>query len=197
MIFWQELRLAEPARLKFPNRSTGVLRLHSQSAPLQSRDREYASLIMDGGNQVELDDCIDTSPNYEGPWVLVVSGEPQDHVLRFGGEVVYVVSSDAKIQRKTRTFRERRNAHFWRTTVVPLDDDSILIDYEVGALVVESTLEIRWHVEKALIDFFDRRDASSLIFLRDHEVPFAVDIASGAGVPEIRKFPTEERNYPY
>ncbi len=185
MISWQELRLAEPARLKFPNGSTGVLRLHRQSAPLQSRDREYASLIMDGGGQVELDDCVDTSPNYEEPWVLVLSGQPQDRVLLFGGEVIRVVSIDAKVQSQARTFRQRRNAQFWRTKVVPLDEESILIDYEVGALVVESTLEIRWQVEKALIDFFDRREGSSLIFLRDHEVPFAVDIASGSGVPEI------------
>ena len=70
-------------------------------------------------------------------------GQPQDRVLLFGGEVIYVVSSDTKIMGQTRTFRQRGNAQFWRTKVVPLDDESILIEYEVGALVVESTLEIR------------------------------------------------------
>lgn len=185
MISWEEARLAEPARLEFPNRITGVVRLHQQRMPLPSRDREYASLVIGGDGRVELDDCIDTSPNCDEPWVLVVAGQPQDRVLLFGGEVIYVVSSDAKVLGQTRTFRERRNGQFWRTKVVPLDDESILIEYEVGAFVVESMLEIRWHVEKALIDFFDRREGSSLIFLRDHEVPFSVDIASGSGVPEI------------
>lgn len=185
MISWEELRLAQPEMLKFPDRRTGVLHVRSQSMPLQSRPREYALLKMDRDTQVELDDCVDTSPNYEAPWVLVVSGQPQDRVLLFGGELIYVVSSDARIQSQTPAFRERRNAQFWRTKIVPLDNESILIDYERGALVVESTLEIRWHVEKALIDFFDHRDGTSLIFLRDHETPFSVDIATGSGVPEI------------
>lgn len=184
MISWEELRLAEPTRLEFPNGIRGVVALLQQRMPLKSCDREYASLVIDGDGQVELDDCIGTSPNCE-PWVLVVAGQPQDRVLLFGGEVIYVVSSDAKVLGQTRTFRERRNAQFWRTKIVPLDDESILIEYEVGAFVVESMLEIRWHVEKALIDFFDRREGSSLIFLRDHEAPFSVDIASGSGVPEI------------
>lgn len=185
MISWEELRLADRSRLKFPNGSTGALRLHRQSRPQQFRHREFVSLIMDGDGQVELDECADTSPNYEEPWVLVVLGQPEDRVLLFGGELIYVVSADGKIQSQIRTFRERRNGKFWRTKIVRLDDESILIEYEVGALLVESTLEIRWHVEKALIDFFDRREGSKLIFLRDHEVPFAVDIASGFGVPEI------------
>ena len=185
MISWQELGLAEPKSVKFPNAISALIRAQKQDAPLEPRTRESALITIDGNGQVQIDDCVNTSANCEEPWILVVTGTPLDRVLLFGGEFMYVISSTGDVLKRVRTFRERRNEQFWRTKIIALDEESILIDYEVGAFVVESNLEIRWHVEKALIDFFDRREGASLIFLRDHEVPYSVDINSGAGVPVI------------
>jgi hypothetical protein len=117
------------------------------------------------------------------PWILVVRGEPTDQLLLFGGEIIYVPSSRGQLVKQIHTFRKRRNDKFWRTGVVRLDDDSILIVYEVGALVIESSLDVRWHVEKGLIDFFHHREAAQLVFLRDHDVRFTIDIATGESLP--------------
>ncbi len=186
MISWMRLHLAGSATLTFPNGTSASVELRQLATPLESRPSETAVLRFADGTSLELSESVDSSPNYDEPWLLVVSGIPRDKVLLFGGEISYVVSSEGTIVHRVSTFRNRRNSEFWRTEAVSLDDDDLLIVYEVGALLVGPNLEVRWQVEKALIDFYDRREGSELIFLRDHEVPFAVNLYTGHGVPPIQ-----------
>lgn len=185
MISWTELKLGNPGHLRFPKGKRAEVRFLDQGAPLQSRRKESALISFAEDGSLDLAEVVDSSPNNDEPYVLVISGDSQDRLFLFGGETSYVISSEGQVVGSTPTFRKRRNAEFWRTEVVPLDDDSLLLVYEVGALVIDSMLNIRWQVEKALIDFFERRDGSELIFLRDHETPYSIDLGTGRGVPPI------------
>jgi hypothetical protein len=49
----------------------------------------------------------------------------------FGGETIYVISSNGQVIKERRTFRKRQNAQFWRAEIVRLSNDAILIIYEV------------------------------------------------------------------
>jgi|WetSurMetagenome_2_1015567.scaffolds.fasta_scaffold786474_2 hypothetical protein len=187
MIDWEEIQLAGHADFRFPDGISGTIRLKQQRAPLESRHKEFATIAIEGVSQIQLNDCIDTSPNNDEPSVLIVRGEPTDKILLFGGEVSYVISSKGQVIKEIPAFRKRRNDKFWRTEVVRLSNDSILIVYEVGAFVIESSLDVRWHIEKALIDFFDHQEESGLVFLRDHEVAYMINVKTGQGVPAINE----------
>jgi len=185
MISWMRLNLAGSATLMFPNGTSASVELRQWTTPLESRPSETAVLGFADGTALELSEVVDSSPIYDEPWLLVVSGIPHDKVLLFGGEISYAVTSEGTIINRISTFRNRRNSEFWRTEAVSIDDADLLIVYEVGALLVGPNLEARWQVEEALIDFYDRREGSDLIFLRDHEVPFAVNLYTDHGVPPI------------
>lgn len=185
MIDWQEIKLAEHTSFRFPDGISGTIRLQRQRVPRESRHREFVAVTIEEIGQLELNECIDTSPNNDEPLVYVVLGNPADQILLFGGEIIYVISSKGQVIEELPTFRKRRNDKFWRTEVVRLNEESILVIYEVGAFVVESSLDIRWHIEKALIDFYDHQVESGLVFLRDHEVPFTINVETGEGVPPI------------
>ena len=186
MISWTDLKLGNPAQLRFSNGKRAEVRFLEQSGgPLQSRQKESALISYFEYGSLDLAEVVDSSPNHDEPCVLVISGNSEDRLFLFGGETCYIISSEGKAIGSTPTFRKRRNAEFWRTEVVSLDNDSLLIVYEVGALVIDSMLKIRWQVEKALIDFFERREGSELIFLRDHEAPYSIELGTGRGVPPI------------
>ena len=69
--------MVERAGMKFPNGRTLVVRLLQQRASLQSRYRESALVVVDDDGQVEMDDCIDTSPSHDVAWTLVCSDSPK------------------------------------------------------------------------------------------------------------------------
>jgi hypothetical protein len=185
MMDWAQLKLSEPSTLLFGDSTRALIRSVNERRTLSARPQEFAIVQFDSNQQIELVDCIDTSPNYESPWVLIVMGNYDDRVLLFGGETLYVISSSGQIVEKMKTFRRWENKQFWRTEVVSLGDQAAAIIYEIGILSISSELKINWHVEKALIDFFDHVEPKHLVFLRDHERLFTVDAVTGTGVPSM------------
>jgi hypothetical protein len=137
---WTEIELAGIRPLHFKGRRVGTAERRD------AWDSRIDSLMLrfDTGAHAELRAAVDVSERLANPRVFVIEGTSPDTFLLFGGERMYLVSTNGEVKSEFATFREWGYEEYWVTDIIQ-QQAAIVIIYESGVLMIDEALQVRWH----------------------------------------------------
>jgi hypothetical protein len=158
---------------------------NSQIADIERFDSENridsARLCFINNVCIDLEKVVDVGEALDAPRVFTVEGEPNDSFLMFGSEVVYWLSINGGHRNVLKLYREYQFAEYWKTQFVD-NDLGLFIVYEAGVLLVDRSLQVRWHVPKYFNDELVGVEPGRLWFLQDHDIKWAMRMQDGEKV---------------
>ncbi len=143
----------------------------------KSRTEQYLRIELDG-RSIELAEGVDTGETHEDPLVWLVRSTDSGTAFCFGGETAYRFDRNMRSE-PFRTFRERRFDEYWEIEFVPVGEAALAIIYESGVLYLDMSLRPLWQAHKMFNDRFLKVEPSRLLFVRDDQSVFALDIDVG------------------
>lgn len=189
---WHEVFLDVPQRLRFPDGmwadvqccacdpdvDSFEIRLLGGDETMAAR-RDCLRVRMPGHDEIVLRAAVDTTELLEWPRLFVITGRRSDEVLTFGGEFAYRLASDGRVRHALPTFRRRGEEEYWDTAIVEAGG-ALGVIYEAGVLLIDPSLEPRWHVRKRFNDFFRGVEGGLMLFDADHRDRWALRMEDGA-----------------
>ena len=174
MMMYEWLSLENPAIFRLGDR-TLTLRF---VVPPRGGD-PWLRVEAHGGGVLELPNAVDAGQTVDHPGVWVIRGDDPAKAVTFGGENAYRIGDDLEPPDLIPTYREGDLDEFWHTQLLSVRDNKVVVIYEAGALCVDADTSLVWHIDKYINDFFVSQEEEKLVFRRDDESRFAVDIDSG------------------
>ncbi|XXT23853.1 hypothetical protein WME94_20160 [Sorangium sp. So ce429] len=154
-----------------PQRATSALSVGFSEHVRQSRfgDQELCLRVTwPNDKQIDLPNAIDTSggPTENRIWILVNGDETR--LITMGGLVAYWLTDAGNICNQTNLHREPSDEEFWDIQFLDNRGEQIVI-YEGGVLLIDTHMDVRWHIKKRYNDYFDGVDADALHFVCEDE----------------------------
>ena len=170
---------------------TGVRPLHFKGKRIGTAERRDAwgsrvdslALRFDTGAHTELRAAVDVSERLSNPRVFVIEGTSSDTFLLFGGERLYWVSTTGEVRSEFATFRKWGDEEYWVTEIIQRQG-AIVIIYELGVLMIDEALQVRWHQPKYLNDDLIAVAGDALKFSRDGEEEWLIRLEDGGVSPQ-------------
>ena len=175
---WQALILRGKEVLRFPDGKEAQLNWSYGPA-----DAPVLRVSFEGDRLLELPDAVDVSQALDDPRVFVIEGRRADHVFLFGGKQIYSIGSVGGIERTLRLFREDDLTEYWDTLLFDRQD-TLLVVYESGVLVLDDLFHVRFHQKKLINDVLANLEKNRLMFVRDHETEWYLDLSGGTAEEE-------------
>ena len=169
---------------------TGVRPLHFKGKRIGTAERRDASgsrvdslaLRFDTGAHAELRAAVDVSEHLSNPRVFIIEGTSPDTFLLFGGERMYWLSTSGEVKSEFVTFREWGDEEYWVTDIIQ-HQRAIVIIYELGVLMIDEALRVRWHQPKYFNDDLVTVEGDALKFSRDGEEEWFIRLEDGSVSP--------------
>jgi hypothetical protein len=138
-------------------------------------------LRFDNGLELNLPTAVDVSELEEEPRVFVIEGRNPSTAMLFGGETIYWLTNNGKIERTYHTQRtnEGSDTEYWVTELHQVGAKTVII-YEAGVLCLDESLEVLWGTRKYYNDFSRGIIDGRLRFLRDHDEEWFLNLSDGS-----------------
>jgi len=95
---------------------------------------------------------------------------------------MYWVSSNGEVKSEFATFREWGDEEYWVTDIIQ-QQAAIVIVYELGVLMIDEALQVRWHQPKYFNDDLVAVAGNALKFRRDGEEEWFIRLEDGSVSP--------------
>jgi hypothetical protein len=115
------------------------------------KDEEENLFISNGQSELKLKSIVDLSEALHSPRVFVASGKRQNIIFIFGGTTSYWIDDNLHIKDTLILKRDLCEVEFWSTTVNPVTK-GLLVIYEGGMFLLDSSLNLLWHQKKLFND---------------------------------------------
>jgi hypothetical protein len=175
---WTEIELSGVQPLHFKGKRVGTV------GRRETRDRvDGLALRFDTGAHVELRAAADVSEQLSCPRVFVIEGRSPDTFLLFGGERMYWLSTGGAVKSELVTFRKWGDEEYWVTDIIQ-QQAAVVIIYELGVLMIDEALQVRWHQSKYFNDDLAAVEGGALKFSRDGQEEWFIRLEDGSVSPQ-------------
>jgi hypothetical protein len=171
---WMRVELANEVSLP------DVPGLKAALVQINSRDGRRREVLRIGSVEwsVDLDDAADTSQGPSKKAAYVVVSESRDRLFLFGGTMAHRLSMDGRIESQFRLNRDPIDEEYW-TTKFHTCDEGLLVEYEGGLFLLEESLEVLWHRNKAYNDQVEGLRDGLVHMVADHTRNWSLSLKTG------------------